>query len=64
MDVRNFINRLRSEADTYDNFLHHRKPLIVFIINKGGYYMLPKAKVTKDFLKQVFADIKAFIPIS
>ncbi len=64
MDVRKLIGRFRSKSDIYDYLLHHRKLSISIISIVGQYYMPPKAKVTKDFLKLVFSEKKDLIPMS
>jgi hypothetical protein len=63
LDARDLIGRFRSKADIYEYLSEHRKYnfyLIYYI--PGQYYMPPIKKVTKDFLKEVFAGRKHLIP--
>jgi hypothetical protein len=65
MDARDLIARFRSKSDLYDYLSQHRKPpFSSFVSSAGQFYMPPSKKVTKDFLKEVFAGRKHLIPRS
>jgi hypothetical protein len=65
LDIRDLIARFRSKRDLYDYLLYQSKPYSNYVNQKIGQYFLPaRKKVTKDFLKLVFAGKKELIPQS
>ena len=63
VDARDLIGRFRSKADIYEYLSEHRKSLSTLtIFDSGQYYLPPIKKITKDFLKEVFAGRKHLIP--
>jgi len=65
LDARDLIARFRSKTDIYDYLTQHRKMTSKhndFIV--GNYYLPPKKKITKDFLKEIFAGRKHLVPCS
>ena len=63
IDARELVARFRSKKDLYDYLSFQSKWIYItgfFII--GQYYMPSRKKVTKDFLKLVFAGKKDLIP--
>ena len=63
LDVRDLVGRFRSKADIYEYLSQHRKLSFICDLSiVGGYYLPPKKKITKDFLKEVFAGRKSLIP--
>ena len=63
IDARDLIARFRSKSDLYDYLSQHRKcPPSSSKSSTGQFYMPPRKKVTKDFLKEVFAGRKHLIP--
>jgi hypothetical protein len=62
IDARELVAKFRSKKDLYDYLLFQSKMIKFFgfwII--GQYYMPSRKKVTKDFLKLVFAGKKDLI---
>ena len=56
LDARDLIGRFRSKSDIYEYLSQHSKfSMHLSLIYSGQYYMPPKKKITKDFLKEVFA---------
>ena len=65
MDARDLIARFRSKSDLYDYLSHYRKcSSSSSQSSTGQFYMPPRKKVTKDFLKEVFAGRKYLFPCS
>ena len=63
VDARDLIGRFRSKADIYEYLSEHRKsPSTLKFFDSGQYYLPPIKKITKDFLKEVFAGRKHLIP--
>ena len=63
LDARDLIGRFRSKSDIYEYLSQHSKfSMHLSLIYSGQYYMPPKKKITKDFLKEVFAGRKHLIP--
>lgn len=57
------IGRFRSKSDIYEYLSQHSKISSHFDSSAlGNYYLPPKKKVTKDFLKEVFAGRKHLVP--
>jgi hypothetical protein len=65
LDARDLIGRFRSKTDIYEYLGQHRKHIsLIHISIAGNYYLPPKKKVTKDFLKEIFAGRKHLVPCS
>jgi hypothetical protein len=63
IDARELVAKFRSKKDLYD-YLSFQSKMIRFFafLFIGQYYMPSRKKVTKDFLKLVFAGKKDLIP--
>jgi hypothetical protein len=65
LDARDLVARFRSKKDLYDYLLYQSNKLLINNTLKSGQYFMPaRKKVTKDFLKLVFAGKKELIPQS
>lgn len=63
LDARDLIARFRSKEDIYEYLSQHRKRTPILDHGcLGQYYLPPIKKITKDFLKEVFAGRKHLIP--
>jgi hypothetical protein len=63
IDARDLIARFRSKQDIYEYLSQHRKRTPILDHGcLGQYYLPPIKKITKDFLKEVFAGRKHLIP--
>lgn len=63
LDVRELVARFRSKKDLYDYLLLQSKISFILTATCSGQFYLPvRKKVTKDFLKLVFAGKKELIP--
>ena len=63
IDARDLIARFRSKQDIYEYLSQNSKTLWwVSRYDIGQYYLPPIKKITKDFLKDVFAGRKNLIP--
>ena len=63
IDARDLIARFRSKQDIYEYLSQHSKQTIITItLSIGQYYLPPIKKITKDFLKDVFAGRKHLVP--
>ena len=63
IDARDLIARFRSKQDIYEYLSQHSKHTIISITySLGQYYLPPIKKITKDFLKDVFAGRKHLVP--
>ena len=63
LDAGDLVTRFRSKKDLYDYLLYQSNKLLINNTLKLGQYFMPaRKKVTKDFLKLVFAGKKELIP--
>ena len=63
IDARELVARFRSKKDLYDYLSFQSKSIWSHeLILSGQFYMPARKKVTKDFLKLVFAGKKDLIP--
>ncbi len=63
IDARELVGRFRSKKDLYDYLAFQSKSVCFSQFNSlGQFYMPARKKVTKDFLKLVFAGKKDLIP--
>ena len=63
IDARDLIARFRSKKDIYEYLSQHSNYSTISITcSLGQYYLPPIKKITKDFLKDVFAGRKHLVP--
>jgi hypothetical protein len=59
------MTRFRSKDDLYSYLSQHSNPTFPAVtLFLGQYYLPPKKKLTKDFIKLVFAGKKHLVPLT